>query len=159
MSLELKSASKPHVSSLNVFEVVFYLSRPVLNISYYPPPNFRLLPSFSSVLTTLVVCSVLVHSGGVHGGHYYAFIRPTLSNQWYAVSAQIWSCLRYRTNATLFYNHFLLAFGMHNSRCDASLSHKSSLFCSCIWCGTFSFADRVGPFVKFIVNSTNIVKL
>ncbi|GFP97183.1 ubiquitin carboxyl-terminal hydrolase 12 [Phtheirospermum japonicum] len=27
--------------------------------------------------------SVLVHSGGVHGGHYYAFIRPTLSNQWY----------------------------------------------------------------------------
>jgi len=28
-------------------------------------------------------CSVLVHSGGVHGGHYYAFIRPTLSDQWY----------------------------------------------------------------------------
>ncbi|KAL0367236.1 UNVERIFIED_CONTAM: Ubiquitin carboxyl-terminal hydrolase 12 [Sesamum radiatum] len=27
--------------------------------------------------------SVLVHSGGVDGGHYYAFIRPTLSNQWY----------------------------------------------------------------------------
>ncbi|XP_008677509.1 ubiquitin carboxyl-terminal hydrolase 13 isoform X17 [Zea mays] len=27
--------------------------------------------------------SVLVHSGGVHGGHYYAFIRPTLSEQWY----------------------------------------------------------------------------
>ncbi|KAL0322462.1 UNVERIFIED_CONTAM: Ubiquitin carboxyl-terminal hydrolase 12, partial [Sesamum angustifolium] len=27
--------------------------------------------------------SVLVHSGGVHSGHYYAFIRPTLSNQWY----------------------------------------------------------------------------
>jgi hypothetical protein len=26
--------------------------------------------------------SVLVHSGGVHGGHYYAFIRPTLSDQW-----------------------------------------------------------------------------
>lgn len=30
------------------------------------------------------VYSVLVHSGGVHGGHYYAFIRPTLSDQWYA---------------------------------------------------------------------------
>jgi uncharacterized UBP type Zn finger protein len=29
-----------------------------------------------------VYCSVLVHSGGVHGGHYYAFIRPTLSDQW-----------------------------------------------------------------------------
>lgn len=27
--------------------------------------------------------SVLVHSGGVHGGHYYAFIRPTLGGQWY----------------------------------------------------------------------------
>ncbi|XP_024396662.1 ubiquitin C-terminal hydrolase 13 [Physcomitrium patens] len=27
--------------------------------------------------------SVLVHSGGVQGGHYYAFIRPTLTNQWY----------------------------------------------------------------------------
>ncbi|KAM7256047.1 hypothetical protein ACFE04_011788 [Oxalis oulophora] len=27
--------------------------------------------------------SVLVHSGGIHGGHYYAFIRPTLSDQWY----------------------------------------------------------------------------
>ncbi|XP_026415216.1 ubiquitin carboxyl-terminal hydrolase 12-like isoform X1 [Papaver somniferum] len=26
---------------------------------------------------------VLVHSGGVHGGHYYAFIRPTLSEQWF----------------------------------------------------------------------------
>nr|XP_043618417.1 ubiquitin C-terminal hydrolase 12-like isoform X1 [Erigeron canadensis] len=26
--------------------------------------------------------SVLVHSGGVHGGHYYAYIRPTLSDQW-----------------------------------------------------------------------------
>lgn len=31
--------------------------------------------------------SVLVHSGGVHGGHYYAFIRPTLSEQWYVYSA------------------------------------------------------------------------
>ncbi|XP_057980720.1 ubiquitin C-terminal hydrolase 12-like isoform X3 [Malania oleifera] len=27
--------------------------------------------------------SVLVHSGGVHGGHYYAYIRPTLSDQWF----------------------------------------------------------------------------
>ncbi|XXG42554.1 hypothetical protein AAC387_Pa01g2805 [Persea americana] len=27
--------------------------------------------------------SVLVHSGGVHGGHYYAFIRPTLSDKWF----------------------------------------------------------------------------
>jgi ubiquitin carboxyl-terminal hydrolase 7 len=27
--------------------------------------------------------SVLVHSGGVHGGHYYAYIRPTLSEKWF----------------------------------------------------------------------------
>ncbi|KAG8055246.1 hypothetical protein GUJ93_ZPchr0001g30571, partial [Zizania palustris] len=27
--------------------------------------------------------SVLVHSGGGHGGHYYAFIRPDLSDIWY----------------------------------------------------------------------------
>ena len=28
--------------------------------------------------------SVLVHSGGVHGGHYYAFIRPDLAgDQWF----------------------------------------------------------------------------
>lgn len=33
--------------------------------------------------------SVLVHSGGVHGGHYYAYIRPTLSDQWYAVCCAI----------------------------------------------------------------------
>ncbi|CAJ1967995.1 unnamed protein product [Sphenostylis stenocarpa] len=29
------------------------------------------------------VCHVLVHSSGVKGGHYYAYIRPTLSNQWF----------------------------------------------------------------------------
>lgn len=34
-------------------------------------------------LMSFLECSVLVHSGGVSGGHYYAFIRPTLSNQWY----------------------------------------------------------------------------
>ncbi|XP_076950062.1 ubiquitin C-terminal hydrolase 12-like [Bidens hawaiensis] len=27
--------------------------------------------------------SVLVHSGGISDGHYYAFIRPTLSDQWF----------------------------------------------------------------------------
>ncbi|MFS7889860.1 putative ubiquitinyl hydrolase 1 [Helianthus anomalus] len=27
--------------------------------------------------------SVLVHSGGAHDGHYYAYIRPTLSDQWF----------------------------------------------------------------------------
>ena len=36
-------------------------------------------------LHAFVVYSVLVHSGGVHGGHYYAFIRPTLSDQWWTI--------------------------------------------------------------------------
>lgn len=35
-----------------------------------PPPLFRLH-------------SVLVHSGDVHGGHYYAFIRPTMEENWF----------------------------------------------------------------------------
>ncbi|XP_074566066.1 ubiquitin C-terminal hydrolase 13-like isoform X2 [Curcuma longa] len=30
-----------------------------------------------------LLLDVLVHSGGVHGGHYYAFIRPDLSEQWF----------------------------------------------------------------------------
>ncbi|CAA3018740.1 ubiquitin carboxyl-terminal hydrolase 12-like isoform X1, partial [Olea europaea subsp. europaea] len=34
-----------------------------------------------SVRNLYMLHSVLVHSGGVHGGHYYAFIRPTLSEQ------------------------------------------------------------------------------
>ncbi|KAK3205536.1 hypothetical protein Dsin_019582 [Dipteronia sinensis] len=36
-----------------------------------------------SVRNLYTLHSVLVHSGGVHGGHYYAYIRPTLTDQWY----------------------------------------------------------------------------
>ncbi|KAL8036479.1 hypothetical protein ABFS82_12G158700 [Erythranthe guttata] len=36
-----------------------------------------------SVRNLYMLHSVLVHSGGVNGGHYYAFIRPTLSDLWY----------------------------------------------------------------------------
>ncbi|GAQ84171.1 Ubiquitin carboxyl-terminal hydrolase [Klebsormidium nitens] len=37
-----------------------------------------------SVRNKYLLHSVLVHSGGIHGGHYYAFIRPQLrSNQWF----------------------------------------------------------------------------
>ncbi|XP_070665822.1 ubiquitin C-terminal hydrolase 13-like isoform X3 [Malus domestica] len=39
--------------------------------------------SDKSVRNLYTLHSVLVHSGGVHGGHYHAFIRPTLSDQWY----------------------------------------------------------------------------
>lgn len=50
-------------------------------------------------------CSVLVHSGGVHGGHYYAFIRPTLSDQWYVYVMEspfvLCSCNRMDNHACL----------------------------------------------------------
>ncbi|XVE68556.1 hypothetical protein DITRI_Ditri09bG0077400 [Diplodiscus trichospermus] len=36
-----------------------------------------------SVRNLYTLHSVLVHSGGVHCGHYYAYIRPTLSDQWF----------------------------------------------------------------------------
>ncbi|CAL5365147.1 unnamed protein product [Camellia sinensis] len=36
-----------------------------------------------SVRNLYTLHSVLVHSGGVHGGHYYAYIRPTLTDQWF----------------------------------------------------------------------------
>ena len=38
-----------------------------------------------SVKNVYALHSVLVHSGGVHGGHYYAYIRPTLEPEgaWY----------------------------------------------------------------------------
>ncbi|RZC81915.1 hypothetical protein C5167_044494 [Papaver somniferum] len=36
-----------------------------------------------SVRNLYTLHGVLVHSGGGHGGHYYAFIRPTLSDQWF----------------------------------------------------------------------------
>ncbi len=50
------------------------------------PYSALLVYAFCRGLTPItfpgLLYSVLVHSGGVHGGHYYAFIRPTLSDQW-----------------------------------------------------------------------------
>ncbi|KAL0763558.1 hypothetical protein Bca101_079709 [Brassica carinata] len=42
-----------------------------------------------SVRNLYTLHSVLVHSGGVHGGHYYAFIRPTLSDQCHCGDVEI----------------------------------------------------------------------
>ncbi|KAL5702529.1 ubiquitinyl hydrolase 1 [Ranunculus cassubicifolius] len=39
--------------------------------------------SVKGVRNLYTLHSVLVHRGGVNRGHYYAFIRPTLSNQWF----------------------------------------------------------------------------
>ncbi|TXG49238.1 hypothetical protein EZV62_025113 [Acer yangbiense] len=36
-----------------------------------------------SVRNLYTLHSIMVHSGGVHGGHYYAYIRPTLEDQWF----------------------------------------------------------------------------
>ncbi|KAL6062022.1 ubiquitinyl hydrolase 1 [Balamuthia mandrillaris] len=35
------------------------------------------------LITFILFYSVLVHSGDVHGGHYYAYIRPGVKNLWY----------------------------------------------------------------------------
>ncbi|KAK8643296.1 hypothetical protein V6N13_012599 [Hibiscus sabdariffa] len=35
----------------------------------------------SSVRNLYMLHSFFIHSGGVHGGHYYAYIRPTRSDQ------------------------------------------------------------------------------
>ena len=65
------------------------------------PPIYHLYACVSLSLSLSVACSfvlailiffrwlffannsVLVHSGDVHGGHYYAFIKPTTGPQWY----------------------------------------------------------------------------
>ncbi|KAK8481841.1 hypothetical protein V6N12_030596 [Hibiscus sabdariffa] len=39
----------------------------------------------SSVRNLYMLHSFFIHSGGVHGGHYYAYIRPTRSDQWHYV--------------------------------------------------------------------------
>ncbi|KAF8396324.1 hypothetical protein HHK36_017939 [Tetracentron sinense] len=49
-----------------------------------------------SVRNLYTLHSVLVHSGGVHGGHYYAFIRPTLTDQcWYSCTSACVAFLAY----------------------------------------------------------------
>ncbi|CAI9095951.1 OLC1v1031998C1 [Oldenlandia corymbosa var. corymbosa] len=44
--------------------------------------------SDKSVRNLYTLHSVLVHRGGVRGGHYYAFIRPALGGQWYKFNDQ-----------------------------------------------------------------------
>lgn len=39
---------------------------------------------FKLIILRFSFACILVHSGGLHAGHYYSFIRPTLSDQWYA---------------------------------------------------------------------------
>ena len=66
---------------------------------------------FVVIFVASLQCSVLVHSGGVHGGHYYAFIRPKLSDQWY-IQFNIWIKLfffRYlNTHVSLVLDHILV---------------------------------------------------
>ncbi|KAI8004884.1 Ubiquitin carboxyl-terminal hydrolase 13 [Camellia lanceoleosa] len=46
-----------------------------------------LVRAFNLYLTLMGIAethhSVLVHSDCVHGGHYYAYIKPTLTDQWF----------------------------------------------------------------------------
>lgn len=70
---------------------------------------------------TLFLCSVLVHSGGVHGGHYYAYIRPTLSDQWcelYCISHLFVSLCRFPSQfwfnlISVYIGAVILLFGYH----------------------------------------------
>ncbi|XP_026420587.1 ubiquitin carboxyl-terminal hydrolase 12-like [Papaver somniferum] len=45
--------------------------------------------SDKSVRNLYTLQAVLVHSGGGHGGHYYAFIRPTVSEQWFKFNDEL----------------------------------------------------------------------
>ncbi|KAI3856934.1 hypothetical protein MKX03_012342 [Papaver bracteatum] len=45
--------------------------------------------SDKSVRNLYALQAVLVHSGGGHGGHYYAFIRPTVSEQWFKFNDEL----------------------------------------------------------------------
>ncbi|KAI3914506.1 hypothetical protein MKW92_004445 [Papaver armeniacum] len=42
-----------------------------------------------SIRNLYTLQAVLVHSGGGHGGHYYAFIRPTVSKQWFKFNDEL----------------------------------------------------------------------
>jgi len=46
-------------------------------------------PAHKGVKQTYILHGVLVHSGGVNGGHYYAFIRPTLEKKWYKFNDEL----------------------------------------------------------------------
>ncbi|KAG5549832.1 hypothetical protein RHGRI_014966 [Rhododendron griersonianum] len=59
------------------YEFPLQLDLDVENGKYLSPDADR------TVRNLYTLHSVLVHSGGVHGGHYYAYIRPTLSDQWF----------------------------------------------------------------------------
>ena len=45
-----------------------------------------------NIFTYKLSYSVLVHCGGVHGGHYYAFCRPGDGKQWYESCCGYDSC-------------------------------------------------------------------
>ncbi|CAN4114471.1 unnamed protein product [Withania somnifera] len=59
------------------YEFPLQLDLDIENGKYLSPDADR------SIRNLYTLHGVLVHSGGVHGGHYYAYIRPTLSDQWF----------------------------------------------------------------------------
>eukprot|EP01094_Clydonella_sp_ATCC50884_P014697 TRINITY_DN251_c0_g1_i2.p1 TRINITY_DN251_c0_g1~~TRINITY_DN251_c0_g1_i2.p1 ORF type:complete len:646 (-),score=258.72 TRINITY_DN251_c0_g1_i2:1803-3698(-) len=59
-----------------------------INDKFIFPPEIDLEPYLApdadrSVPSKYTLFSVLVHSGDVYGGHYYAFVKPTTGPQWY----------------------------------------------------------------------------
>lgn len=84
LELHLKRFEYDFVRDMNVkinsrYEFPDVLDLDIGNGKYLSPSADR------SVRNRYLLHSVLVHSGGVHGGHYYAFIRPDLDEyaQWY----------------------------------------------------------------------------
>lgn len=77
--------------STGIKNVIPFISEDTLYCIYYVIHKYNFFFIFLSPMLTdtylhfQLYNSVLVHSGGLHGGHYYAYIRPTLSEQWYAV--------------------------------------------------------------------------
>jgi hypothetical protein len=56
--------------------VLFHAVTDSISVCVSLPPYCWLLQADRSVRNLYKLHSVLVHSGGVHGGHYYAYIRP-----------------------------------------------------------------------------------
>ncbi|XP_075520070.1 ubiquitin C-terminal hydrolase 12-like isoform X1 [Primulina tabacum] len=82
LQLHLKRFEYDFVQNIMVkindcYEFPLQLDLDIENYKYLSPEAEK------SVRNLYTLYSVLVHRGDVHGGHYYAFIRPALSSQWY----------------------------------------------------------------------------
>ncbi|GJN10199.1 hypothetical protein PR202_ga28273 [Eleusine coracana subsp. coracana] len=83
LQLQLKRFEYDFMRDTMVKVRISAILKPILFNSNLTLQCTRNLLADRNVRNLYTLHSVLVHSGGVHGGHYYAFIRPTLSDQWF----------------------------------------------------------------------------